>query len=167
MKRVCAWCKKVIKDEDDPLSKGNITHGMCSQCFIETTSFNPRTAKQILEYVQEPIFVIDSNGTIKSANKSGQLLVGKEYEEIENALGGDAFECSYASLGSGCGKTEHCKTCAIRNIVMDTLNAGFGFKSVPAYQSIKTSSGTKIIRFLISTEKVGDKVLLKIDKVEE
>jgi hypothetical protein len=115
--------------------------------------------------VQEPVFVIDSNGVVKGTNNGGLEMLQKEMEEIENELGGDAFECSYARSEGGCGNTVHCKTCAIRNIVMDTLSTGQAYKKVPAFQSIDTSEGAKILRFYISTEKLGECILLRIDKV--
>jgi hypothetical protein len=78
-------------------------------------------------------------------------------------MGGDAFECSYAKQDLGCGKSIHCKTCAIRNTVMDTLESGHGFDKVPAFQSIDTPNGETIIKFIITTEKVGEHILLRID----
>jgi len=165
MRRVCAWCNKELMAKEEYASEGDISHGICSQCAIKVTSFEPRTAKQLLNYVQEPVFVIDSDGIVKSANQVGLEMLGKDMAEIENELGGDAFECSYASVEGGCGNTVHCKTCAIRNIVMGTLSTGQGYKNVPAFQSINTSDGTKILRFYISTEKVEECILLRIDRV--
>ena len=82
---------------------------------------------------------------------------------MENHLGGDVLGCSYANLAEGCGRTEHCKTCAIRNIVMDTLANGKGYKNVPAYQSVQTGDGLRIRRYFVSTEKVEEYILLRID----
>jgi PAS domain-containing protein len=121
--------------------------------------------KEILNLIREPVFVVDSNGIIKTANDSGRKVLGKSYDEIENVLGGDAFECIYAGLDGGCGRTEHCKTCAIRNTLKDTLNTGREYKNVPAFQNIKTDSGPEVLKFLISTEKVEEQVLLRIDEV--
>jgi hypothetical protein len=165
--RVCAWCKKILGTNEEYASEGDITHGICSPCAIKVSAFEPRTVKRILEFVQEPVFVIDSEGVIKTANRSGLEMLGKEMIEIENEFGGDAFECSYAGMEGGCGNTVHCKTCAIRNTVMDTLAAGSGYKNVPAFQSINTSDGTKILRFLISTERVEGYILLRIDEVTD
>ena len=165
MKRICAWCNKELPSKPGEGFQGEITHGICSRCIIKVTNFKPRTAKQLLDYIEEPVFVIDGDGFVKVANKSGMKMLGKEVADIENELGGDAFECTYAGEEGGCGRTVHCRTCAIRNIVMDTLATGRGYKHVPAFQSINTSDGKKILRFLISTQKVNDCILLRIDKV--
>jgi hypothetical protein len=48
---------------------------------------------------------------------------------------------------------------------MDTLRTGAPFKNVPAFQSIDTPSGKQILKFHVSTERVGGEVLLRIDRV--
>ncbi|MDY6831383.1 MAG: hypothetical protein SWC96_06000 [Thermodesulfobacteriota bacterium] len=167
MKQVCAWCGKALGSDEAYASDGDISHGICSQCAIKLSGFEPRTAKEVLDYVQEPVFVFNPDGVVTGANHSGLEMLGKNMEEIENALGGDAFECSYADEEGGCGNTLHCKTCSIRNTVMDTLATGKGYKNVPAFQSIKTEAGIKILKFYISTEKVGESILLRIDSVSD
>lgn len=165
MKRVCAWCKKSLGHDEEFSSSGCITHGICSPCAIKITGYKPRTIKSILDFLEEPVFLINPEGVVKAANKSGLKLLGKNLSEIEDELGGDAFECVYAKKEGGCGRTVHCKTCAIRNTVMDTLSTGKGYDNVPAFQNINTGDGPRIIKFHISTQKVGNSILLRIDKV--
>lgn len=165
MKNICAWCGKVLATDEAYASQGDISHGICSQCAVKISGFEPRKAKEVLDYVQEAVFVMNADGVIKGANQSGLKMLGKNMAKIENALGGDAFECSYSGEAGGCGNTLHCKTCAIKNTVMDTLATGHGYKKVPAFQSIKTDGGIKTLKFYISTEKVGESILLRIDKI--
>ena len=129
-KKVCAWCLANLGSVESDKSGGDITHGICSLCALKLTRFEARTAEQILNFLREPVIMIDHEGMIKAANKSAKQILGKESEQIEEQLGGDVFECSYANLEGGCGRTEHCKTCAIRNIIMDTLSTGQGYSSV-------------------------------------
>ncbi len=167
MKRVCAWCNKDLGDVVSKKSPStDITHGICSQCAIKITSAgNPRTAHEILNYIREPIFLINSSGKILAANKSGVKMLGKSMDQIENRFGGDVFECSYANVDGGCGRSIHCKTCAIRNIVLDTLSSERGYTNVPAFQSIGYEEDQKVTCFTISTEKIGECILLRIDEV--
>lgn len=104
---------------------------------------------------------------MKAANQSGSVMVGKEIEQIADKLDRDVFECSYAKEKGGCGKLVHCKTCAIRNIVMDTLSSNNGYVNVPAFQNIMTSDGPKIMKFIRSTEIVGECILLRIDQISK
>ena len=167
MRRVCAWCNKILGEEENYAAEGCVTHGICSVCAIRITNFKTRTANEILSLIIEPIFVLDTDGRVQAVNNSGKKMLGKDSIEIEDKLGGDAFECSYAKLDGGCGNTVHCKTCTIRNIIMDTLSTGQGYLNVPAFQSINTNDGTKILKFRISTEKVENCVLLRIEEVTE
>ncbi len=167
MRRICAWCKKELTPLEDMGAEQEITHGICSACALRCSRDVPKTVKSMLDLIDEPVLIVDSVGRVKSANESGLKLLGKDLGEVEDRFGGDALECSYASLPKGCGRTEHCSTCAIRNILLDTLASGTCYKKVPAYQKINTPNGERLIRFYISTEKVGEQILLRIDDVDE
>ena len=167
MRRICAWCKKELTPREEKGTEREITHGICSPCALKFSRPVPKTVKAMLDIIDEPVLIVDSLGVIKSANESGLKLLGKDLESVEDHLGGDALECSYARLPEGCGRSEHCRPCAIRNVLMDTLAHDRCYKRVPAYQKIRTPLGDRILRFYISTEKVGERILLRIDDVEE
>ncbi|MFZ5797839.1 MAG: hypothetical protein C4563_01870 [Desulfobulbus sp.] len=142
-----------------------ITHGICSLCAIKFTGTAPRKLKDLLDIISEPVLLVDGLGVVKAANESGLKLLGKDLTAVENLRGGEVFECTYANLPGGCGHTVHCMTCAIRNILMDTLAQGHGYSRVPAFQKIRTPTGERIMRYYISTERIGDRILLRIDDV--
>ena len=167
MRRICAWCKKELSPLEDMGTDKEITHGICSPCALKFTRNVSKTTKEILDIINEPVLVVDSVGVVKTANDKGLELLGKDLDAIEEHLGGEVLECTYARLPEGCGRTEHCKTCAIRNVLMDTLLNDRSYSKVPAYQKIKTPSGDRIMRFFISTEKVGEHILLRIDDIED
>ncbi len=50
---------------------------------------------------------------------------------------------------------------------METLTSGTCYHKVQAYQKITTPNGDRLMRFYVSTEKVGDQILLRIDDVED
>lgn len=166
MRRICAWCKKELSPETvDGTTAGMISHGICDDCAKMLSNDPRKTAGQYLESLDDAIFLVGAGGRVVSANSAARSVVGKELTAIEDRLGGDVFECANADLPGGCGKTEHCKACAIRNSVEETLASGYGVERAPAHQDIKTASGVQQKRFLISTERVGDVVLLRIDDV--
>ena len=76
------------------------------------------------------------------------------------------FECAYATLPGGCGNTIHCDGCTIRNTVMDTFQTGKSHLKKPAYRIHGIPDKNQEIHYLISTVKVKDVVLLRIDKIE-
>jgi hypothetical protein len=65
----------------------------------------------------------------------------------------------------GYGNTVHCKSSTIRIIVLETFATGKSFVRVPAYPDIQTVSGIKTMRYLITTERVGVFVLLRIEEM--
>ena len=168
MQRICAWCKKDLGTiYSDHHSDSVISHGICDEC---KDSFFGSTKLSLMEYLDSlgaPVLVIDADGNAQTANKQAREIIQKELPDIEGFKGGDVFECAYAKLVGGCGKTVHCDTCTIRNTVMDTMLTGKSHLRSPAYLNQGTTDKHKEIKFLISTEKVADVVLLRIDKVGE
>jgi len=167
MKRICAWCKKDLgsPDTDSSPTDTPITHGICGDCARQVLLFNSQTLDNFLNRFPNPVFYLDSNTRIVASNNAGYSLLNKEPEEVNGKLGGVAFECRYADLPGGCGKTVHCKTCTIRNTVEDTLKTGKAHVKVPAYPDLHHITEEFRIRFLISTERVDNAVLLRIDEV--
>ncbi|HSR10001.1 MAG TPA: hypothetical protein VLS90_01050 [Thermodesulfobacteriota bacterium] len=168
MKRICAWCRKDLRlsparDEAD----APITHGICGDCVRRLFSSKARPLKDFLERYEKPVFLVTPQGPIVTGNAVGLSLLINKPETKEGELGGDAFGCRYADLPGGCGKTAHCKTCTIRLTVADTLKTGKSHFRVPAYPDLHHVTGEDRIRFLITTERVGDAVLLRIDDVRQ
>jgi len=169
MKRICAWCKKDLgaSDTSDQAGDAPITHGICGDCARRTLSFKAKPLRNFLDQFSKPVLLINAEGRILTGNSMGFTLLQKKPEEVEGELGGDAFGCSYADLPGGCGNTVHCRTCAIRINLMETLRSGKSKIRIPAYPDLHHVTGETRIRFLITTERVGETVLLRIDDVAE
>jgi hypothetical protein len=127
----------------------------------------PGSIMEMLNAITDPVLVIDGRGVVRAANDCGMKFLGKESAEVEGCFGGEVLGCAFANLPEGCGRTKHCETCAIRNLVLDTLVRGRGYTHVPAFQKIRTRRGDRIMRFYISTEKFGGQILLRLDDVIE
>lgn len=169
MKRLCAWCGETlgVKDPDHNTREGPVTHGICPDCVREALSFEATSLRDYLDRFSGPVFLVDASCRIVTANRAALLALGKGSKEVEGRLGGDAFDCQYADLPEGCGNTMHCKTCTIRRTVSDTLRSGRSHEDAAAYPDLHHLTGEKGVHFLISTEKVGDAVLLSIDDIHE
>ncbi len=166
MKRICAWCNKELPPASTENNTGElISHGICDACEDSLSSAPRKTAGQFLESLGDAVFLVGAGGRIVSANSAARAIVGKELTAIEDRLSGDVFECANADLPGGCGKTQHCKACAIRNSVNTARATGKGVKRAPAHQDVKTPNGIQRRNYLVSTERVGDSVLLRIDDV--
>jgi len=169
MRKVCAWCNKNLSSPNADLNFENapVTHGICSDCARTIMSFRAKQLQSFLDQFPDPVFLVTSEGRIVTANSAGFTALKKKPEDVDGKLGGEAFDCRYADLPGGCGKTVHCKSCTIRNTVMDTLQSGKSNKKVPAYPDLHHITGEFRIRFLITTERVADAVLLRIDDISE
>jgi len=141
-----------------------ITHGICSECI--DTFFGPHKVRLLdfIDGLNAAVVVVDATGSVISANKQAQSLLQKELPDIEGCKGGDVFECAYATLPGGCGNTVHCDGCTIRITVMDTFQTEMSHMNKPAFLIRGIPDKNQEIQYLISTEKVKDVVLLRIDK---
>ncbi|MGE5698972.1 MAG: hypothetical protein ACM31N_02755 [Deltaproteobacteria bacterium] len=119
-----------------------------------------------LNRLKYPVLLMNDDVGIVTANITACESLGIDPRHIEGRRGGEAIECINSRLPGGCGKTVHCKACTIRRTVTDTYLTSTSHYMVLAYADCETPYGPRKIRFLISTEKLGDLVLLRIDDME-
>lgn len=164
MKTVCSWCNKVIRAGSlKPCSDNIISHGICNECLLKILWPNNHALLDFFEDLEAPVVVINSLGNLSSANKSARELLQKELPDIEGFQCGNVFECVYSKLPEGCGKTIHCDSCTIRNTVMNTMQSSKSHLKIPAILHLGTIESVHEVQLLISTEKVEDVVLMRID----
>jgi hypothetical protein len=96
-------------------------------------------------------------------NEEALRFTGADPDEIGGKLLGDVFECANATLPGGCGRTVHCSGCAIRKAVEQTWETGTPQVRVPATLQARDATALPVVALEISTEKVGEQVLLRID----
>jgi hypothetical protein len=167
MKRICAWCNKEMQGGDSQAGTENmITHGICNSCRDNVLFQLGVELELFLDSLEAPVVMVNGSGTVVSANNKARKMLRKNLSKIEGYRGGDVFECEYARLPEGCGNTTHCSGCTIRRTVMQTYGTGKGFRRVQATLSHYTPQDPEQMDLLISTEKLSDVVLLRIDKIE-
>jgi len=165
MKRMCAWCKRELADT--PAESGAmmpVSHGLCSKCADKIISQTSGDVGEFLEYLDAPVYLVDCDVKILATNRAGRQYVAKPLSAIRDQLCGDVIDCVNADLPGGCGKTEFCAACAIRNSVTQTLATGMDLKGVAVLQERKAIHGVRTVRFHVSTEKIGPFVFLQIDR---
>ncbi|MFH1217077.1 MAG: hypothetical protein V1706_11310 [Pseudomonadota bacterium] len=168
MKRICAWCKKNLENPNGTQNKSDnepISHGICPDCVRKNFRHEAIGIIDFLDQFTNPILLVDRDTRVLAVNRAGLTALKRKDEDARGQLGGDFFSCSHARKPGGCGKTVHCKSCTIRNTVTDTYLTGKSHVKVPAYPELHHITGEKKVRFLISTEKAGDVVLLRIDEI--
>jgi hypothetical protein len=166
MKSLCAWCGRALgtlrsTSASDPI----ITHGMCDGCLDERIKEAPSTLALFLDKLAGAVIALDLKSGIKTANRNALALLKKHISETAGHRTGDVLECANARLPGGCGKTRHCSGCIIRHTVEDTCHSGRSHVKTPAFLNNGRTDEFKKIDVVISTEKVGDVVLLRIDEL--
>jgi len=121
---------------------------------------------KFLDSLKLPVVMINRTGAVVTGNDEARKLLKKGLPEIEGCKGGDVFECAYARLPEGCGQTTHCSGCTIRRAVMKTFETGRSLLKVPATLNRYVPGNPQKIKMLISTEKLADMVLLRIDEIQ-
>jgi hypothetical protein len=161
MKQICAWCGKELSRCDSP-REDDISYGICLPCANAVIVDVPNNLHDFLNQISVPVLLMSFDGLVKTANDKACAMLGKDLSRIEEQLGGDVFECAYGLLPGGCGHTYHCSGCVIRRSVMETHRTGTPVNRVPATLKQSTPGTPQEIKFLISTERLSEYVVLKI-----
>jgi len=168
MRRECAWCRQSLSpDEQAEEPNRPVTHGICTRCAQLLLARYPESLGSFLDRLPVPVLVIEDAARVFTANAAARFLLGKELPAIEGRRGGDVIECVHAGRPGGCGEQVHCKSCTIRNTVLQTFQTGESFMRVKAYPDIQVGHAVKTFTVEITTEKVGDVVLLQVDEFRE
>ena len=164
METYCKWCTSSIGDvkADQPV----VTYGLCEACAKRLTSTGVML-KEYIDLFNTPIIVVNPVGKICAANDIACKTLGADLPAITGKPPGNIWECIHAHEPGGCGKTVHCKTCVIRMTLTDTMKTGNSHFKVPAYPDVMMDDRVKKMEFLISTERVADVVLVRIDSLKD
>ena len=167
MRTVCAWCGEEL-EPGAPEVHGEraVSHGLCERCSHHLFAQHGMSLMAYLDELAAPVAVVDADGTVKATNKQLCEFVQQDLSSIRGKQGGDVFECVNARLPEGCGQTIHCSACTIRNTVMETLRTGRSRAQVPASLHAGKPGHARQSELLISTERVGSYVFLRIDALD-
>jgi len=167
LKKVCSRCKRELITPAKQSRARVISQSICKGCWIQIWSERLRSSSEIVDTFDSPILLLDNNMRIQAANARARKILDKPLADIKNLLPGDAIECVNARLPNGCGRTIHCQACALRKALEMTIKTGVGVEKSPAYKDTYQRDGSILRQFYyISTEKMEDFILLRIDEVK-
>lgn len=161
MKVVCAWCESLIRD--DPGRDPPVSHGICPDCRIAFVATRPIELNEVLNRLSFPILAFDGDAVVVGANKTAADLLHKPMEEMIHRRGGNVIECRHAATKEGCGRTEHCSGCNLRNAIKATYQDGEPRYGETSDHMVGPDSDRKSIRLSFSTVKRGDTVILTME----
>jgi hypothetical protein len=162
MQRICAWCGTLLGDLVDSGHREHpVSHGICDTCVREVEAELPLSLTDFLESLDAPVLLVDPDHTVGAVNsraralENGRTWIGRRI--------GPVFECSHAGDPGGCGLAVHCSGCTIRHAVRHTWVTGAPAERVPATLERDPDAGPDDIFMLVSTRRIGSRVLLRIE----
>ena len=167
--RECDLCGAGLDGDTARASRGTIVGLVCKACtgHFQTTSAAGEL-KDILDAIDEPVLLMQADPRqVFTANKQALELFNKGLVRIEKHRGGQVFDCIHAFSAAGCGRDENCLPCKIKNAIVETLTTGRPCTGISAVLDIKASVGTQAHALQISTERIGEMVLVRIDRFEQ
>lgn len=165
VRRVCAWCNGEMGQVDSRVPyRYPVTHGLCGACSLILSNFKDIPLDRLISRLNGPVMVVDDiSGRVVAANAKAATVFGKAVEDLTGHRGGTVMECIHAAEPEGCGRTVHCSGCGIRRLVTATAASGEGADRTPTFQYRVTPEGIRKQHYLISTEKMEDLILLRIE----
>lgn len=164
MKRVCAWCNKLMS----PVKTGSsgtanqVTHSICPDCANNLDFQLGVSLTTYLDSLAMPIVALDGNDALIGVNRAAVALY-REKAVIDPVKWQEKiYECAHARLPHGCEKRVHCSGCAIRMITNATFASGKSSLNVPANLHLCSAETTEKADMLISAEKIENIIFLKI-----
>jgi len=166
MKRACKVCSAV---EQDQPTLYPVTGGLCSACAKAISSSGRRIElTAFLESLSLPILLMQTDPRqVYAANKRALALFGKEAGQVEAHRGGQVFDCIHSFSEAGCGKDVHCEGCRIKDAIVNTFKTGASSGGVSTVLEIRKNSGIAAYQITVSTEKLDNFALLRIDRFEK
>ncbi len=166
MIQICAWCRSEIgKVSSSRVPETDLSHGICPSCYDNIRFQEGVPFGEYLDSLPVPVYVVDGNGVVQGVNRKGCEALGKAPYDIIRRLGGDVFECAYARLPEGCGRTVHCSGCTIRRAVLRTFETGQPESRVPAVLNRGRAEDPTRVPLTITTVKAQGVVFLRVDEM--
>jgi PAS domain-containing protein len=100
---------------------------------------------EYLEGLAGPVLVLDGDARVLGANRAASERLGRDLSAAAGLLAGEAMACSHSRLPGGCGRTVHCRECAIRNTVARVSRTGRAERGVPAWLTTATGRVALVI----------------------
>jgi PAS domain-containing protein len=133
MKLVCSYCAKALGTVPGGRPT-DVSHGMCEPCSRHFERlWEGMALGEYLDDLPQAVVVVDGDARVLAANARAGALLGRDPASPRGLLGGEAMACARSRLPGGCGKTVHCRECAIRNTVAKVAASGRPATGVPAF----------------------------------
>ena len=164
MTATCTVCGRPVEPNTKAAFR-NISSAICDSCASQVSEASDCTA--LIEAIDAPVLLMQGNPRqVITANRKALALFEKELHEVEGHRGGQVFDCVHSFTVAGCGKDANCENCKIRNAIVDTFISANPHSGVSTELSIKKAKGIKTYALQVSTEKLGDLALIRVERYD-
>lgn len=123
--------------------------------------------REFLEAIEAPVLLMQGNPRqVVTANQRALELFGKRLHEVEGRRGGQVLDCLHSFSAAGCGMDTNCEHCAIKGAIVDTFTTGMPHEAVSATLPVIKAGVAGYRTLQVSTKKVGDLALVRIERYE-
>jgi signal transduction histidine kinase len=93
---------------------------------MSTSQPPPDLVGAVFEGHPAPTFVVDGDAGVLAMNRAARLMLGRERDRapLELRRAGDVLRCVESYGPGGCGHQEQCKSCVVRNAIVQALSTG-------------------------------------------
>ncbi|UCC20489.1 MAG: PAS domain S-box protein, partial [Promethearchaeota archaeon] len=123
----------------------------------------------IYNFTPIAIILVDSERRIRKINKFALKFTDRKEEEVLGIHGGEALRCLYSIKDPrGCGFSDNCQKCTIRNTVLNTFKTKIPYINVEATLNLLPGGDLNKLHLLISTVplKFGGENLVLISLID-
>lgn len=162
----CNWCQQELNVTHEKSADFIITGGVCTDCAEKVfKSNNINIIREYIQTIDAPVLLLQPEPRqVYSANNMACELFDKELFQMEGHRGGQVFNCIHAYTEAGCGKDTNCENCEIKGAIIETFTSGNSYAGIKKRLDVHKDNKTIPYTLQISTEKIGDFALVRIDK---
>ncbi len=112
---------------------------------------DPSFYRAILDAIPSPVFVVDDDVRIVAFNHAASALLGETPALAISTKGGEALHCIHSTEAiGGCGASEACRTCVVRNSVNLSCRDGVVVRR-PQRMRLVGPEGAREVYLLVTT----------------
>lgn len=146
-----------------PVKKEGVSHGMCEKCFAYFShQLDGVSLETYIEQFDLPVLIVNEDARILATNSLAQQTIDKPTRDVIGSHAGNVMECAHARLAEGCGNTDHCLGCTIRNMINEVTKSSESRLHVSAV----LSQDEKNIKMVLSAEKLDSFVQITIEQID-
>jgi len=157
---LCMACMKMVASREPQF----VSHGLCDSCASAIESSVVGVTSLINRFDLPILYMQGDPRQVVTANQAACDQFGKELPLVEGRRGGQVFDCIHSFTEAGCGKDQKCEECKVKNAIVDTFVTGTSHRAISTTLEIRMHGRDVPHAIEVSTEKVGNHALVRIDR---